>query len=102
MSSIFVGYDDGEFFLVRSVGDRRVAAEILDAPPGSRFAVQSIERDRGELVGTLLFYDDVLGLLDSRPLSTGDFDPRTRDWYRLATDRFNQVNHRFLRLFHHR
>ena len=91
MSSVFVGYEDGEFFLVRSVGDRRVAAEILDAPAGSRFAVQSIERDRGEVVGVLLFYDDVLRVLDSRPLTTGDFDPRTRDWYRLAADRFNQI-----------
>jgi len=27
MSSIFVGYEDGDFFLVRLVGDRRVAAE---------------------------------------------------------------------------
>jgi len=75
MSSIFVGYEDGEFFLVRSVGDRRAAVQALDAPMGSRFAVQSIERDRG-VRGTLLFFDDALELLDTRPLSTTDFDPR--------------------------
>jgi hypothetical protein len=75
MSSIFVGYEDGEFFLVRSVGDRRVAAQALDAPKGSRFAVQSIERDGG-VRGTLLFFDDALALLDTRPLSKTDFDPR--------------------------
>jgi HD-GYP domain-containing protein (c-di-GMP phosphodiesterase class II) len=99
MSSIFVGYDDGEFFLVRSVGDRRVAATTLDAPAGTRFAVQSIEHDRGEAVGTLLFYDHALGLLDSRPLETADFDPRGRDWYRLAADRSDQVTTDFYVFF---
>ena len=99
MSSIFVGYDDGEFFLIRSVGDRRVAATTLDAPPGTRFAVQSIERERGEAVGTLLFYDHALGLIDSRPLETADFDPRGRDWYRLAADRSNQVTTGFYIFF---
>jgi hypothetical protein len=99
MSSIFVGYEDGEFFLVRSVADRRVVATTLDAPPGTRFAVQSIERDRGEAVGTLLFYDHALGLLDSRPLETADFDPRGRDWYRLAADRSNQITTGFYIFF---
>jgi HD-GYP domain-containing protein (c-di-GMP phosphodiesterase class II) len=99
MSSIFVGYEDGEFFLVRSVGDRRVAAMTLDAPPGTRFAVQSIEHAGGEAVGTLLFFDHVLGLLDSRPLETADFDPRGRDWYRMAIDRSDQVTTDFYVFF---
>jgi len=99
MSSIFVGYEDGEFFLVRSVGDRRVAATTLDAPPGTRFAVQSIERDREEAIGTLLFYDTTLRLLDSRPLETADFDPRGRDWYRLAADRPDQITTDFYVFF---
>jgi len=98
MSSIFVGYENGEFFLVRSVGDRRVAAEALDAPKGSRFAVQSIERDGGAL-GTLLFFDDALALLDTRPLSTTDFDPREREWYRLAIGGQNQVTSDFYVFF---
>ncbi len=98
MSSIFVGYEDGEFFLVRSVGDRRVAAQALDAPKGSRFAVQSIERDEG-VRGTLLFFDDALELLDTRPLSTTDFDPRDREWYRLAIGGQNQVTSDFYVFF---
>ena len=98
MSSIFVGYEDGEFFLVRSVGDRRVAAQALDAPKGSRFAVQSIERDEG-VRGTLLFFDDALELLDTRPLSTTNFDPRKREWYRLAIGGQNQVTSDFYVFF---
>jgi len=98
MSSIFVGYEDGEFFLVRSVGDRRVAAQALDAPKGSRFAVQSIERDEG-VRGTLLFFDDALELLDKRPLSTTDFDPREREWYRSSIERSEQVTTDFYVFF---
>jgi len=90
MSSIFVGYEDGEFFLVRSVGDRRVAAQALDAPEGSRFAVQSLERDGG-VRGTLLFFDEALELLDTRPLAATDFDPREREWYRMAIHKQEQV-----------
>jgi HD-GYP domain-containing protein (c-di-GMP phosphodiesterase class II)/HAMP domain-containing protein len=100
MSSIFVGYEDGEFFLVRSVGDRRVATQALDAPKGSRFAVQSIEQESdGGVRGTLLFFDDALELLDTRPLSTTDFDPRERDWYRLALDSQDQVTSDFYVFF---
>ena len=98
MSSIFVGYEDGEFFLVRSVGDRRVAAQALDAPKGSRFAVQSIERDGG-VRGTLLFFDDALELLDTRPLSTTEFDPREREWYRSSIERSEQITTDFYVFF---
>ena len=98
MSSIFVGYEDGEFFLVRSVGDRRVAAQALDAPRGSRFAVQSIERDRG-VRGTLLFFDDALELLETRPLANTDFDPRQREWYRFAIGVDHQVTSDFYVFF---
>jgi len=85
MSSIFVGGENGDFFLVRTVGDRRVASRTLNAPKGSRFAVQRIEPEAGDAPrASLLFFDDDLELIDSRPLETGEFDPRKRDWYRAA------------------
>ncbi|MFV2071346.1 MAG: HD-GYP domain-containing protein [Thermoanaerobaculales bacterium] len=100
MSSIFVGYEDGDFFLVRSVGDRRVAAQSLDAPRGSRFAVQSIEGGGREAARkTLLFFDEGLTLLDSRPLDTGDFDPRGREWYRSAIERHDRITTDFYVFF---
>jgi HAMP domain-containing protein len=98
MSSIFVGYDDGDFFLVRSVGDRRVAAQALDAPKGSRYAVQSIERDGG-VRGTLLFFDEALELLDTRPLANTDFDPREREWYHRAIGDSEQITTDFYVFF---
>ncbi|TFG38378.1 MAG: GAF domain-containing protein, partial [Candidatus Aminicenantes bacterium] len=99
MSSIFVGSDDGEFFLVRTVGDRRVAARTLESPPGSRFAVQSIERDDGQALETVLFFDDALGLVGSRTVGAGDFDPREREWYRLAMESTEQITTDFYVFF---
>ncbi len=99
MSSIFVGSDDGEFFLVRTVGDRRVVAQSLEAPPGSRFAVQSIERVDGRTVETVLFLDNALGLVESRTEEAPDFDPRQREWYRLAIGSERQITSDFYVFF---
>ena len=83
ISALYVGSEDGDFFLVRSLFDREVAGAVLGAPPESALAVQSIERDgKGEARGTLLFYDSQLQELDRRPLETTDFDPREREWFR--------------------
>jgi HD-GYP domain-containing protein (c-di-GMP phosphodiesterase class II) len=98
MSSIFVGYENGEFFLVRSVGSRRVAAQALEAPRGSRFAVQSIERGR-RATGTLLFFDETLELVERRPLPNTDFDPRAREWFRRAIDSSEQITTDFYVFF---
>jgi len=89
VSSVFMASEDGDFFLVRNLARSPVAASRLDAPEGSHFAVQSIERGEGGIVsGTLLFYDDDLNFLGSGALETTDFDPRQREWYReaLATE----------------
>ncbi len=99
MSSIFVGTDDGEFFLVRTVGDRRIAAQSLEAPPGSRFAVQSIERVDGRTVETVLFLDNSLGMLGSRTEEAPDFDPREREWYQLAIGSTSQITTDFYVFF---
>ncbi len=100
MSSIFAGYEDGEFFLVRSVGDRRVAARTLEAPPNSRFAVQSIERgDDGALRETLIFFDDDLARIGTREVETEGFDPREREWYRAAIGRDDPITSDFYVFF---
>ncbi len=100
MSSIFVGFESGDFFLVRTVGDQRVAAETLDAPVGSRFAVQSIERGPvGGVTGRLLFFDDALTPVGEGPLATVDFDPREREWYQQAIGRGDQITSDFYVFF---
>ena len=87
-------------FLVRSLDRSPAAASRLDAPEGSRFAVQSIEREDGvALRGQLLFYDDELTLLESGPLETIDFDPRQREWYRAAYATEQQITTDFYVFF---
>ncbi len=82
ISAFYIGYENGDFFLIRTLDQRQVAGESLEAPPDSAYAIQSIEREPSEPVGTLLFFDDQLRLIDRRPLENTDFDPREREWYR--------------------
>jgi len=85
ISSVFVGYDNGDFFLVRPANERHPAGRDLDAPPDARFVVQSIERlAETEVKEQLLFFDDDLELLDRRETAWTGFDPRQREWYRAA------------------
>jgi len=89
ISSFYVGSSDGDFFLVRSLARRGEVGASLEAPPGSVYAVQSIDHETdGSSRSALIFYDEELVELDRRPLESPDFDPRSRDWYErgMATD----------------
>ncbi len=91
ISAFYIGYEDGDFFLIRTLNQNRLAGETLEAPAGSAYAIQSIERSPAEMVGTLLFFDEKLELIDRRPLEGTDFDPRERDWYRLGAASDTQI-----------
>jgi HD-GYP domain-containing protein (c-di-GMP phosphodiesterase class II) len=81
LSSIYVGRDDGDFFLLRRVrdDDERLA---FNAPEGTRYIAQSIVSGRGRYT----FLDERLAALrsDDRPEYAGRYDPRTRAWYTRA------------------
>ncbi len=86
LSSIYFGYVSGDFFFVRRVtndADRM----LFNAPPGTRYIVQSVERTGAAAPrGSYLYLDESLGTLreDDRPDYAADYDPRGRDWYREA------------------
>lgn len=83
-SAIYVGYDSGEFFLVRPL-DTPVVRKLFDAPPMSNFLVQSIERTpSGQVRGEYLFYTASLRLIQRRVQAEYRFDPRTRGWFQEA------------------
>ena len=88
MASVYVGYADGDFFMLRAVRD--VAdRDILQTPAGTRYMVQSIERSGSAPRGAYLYYDANLQLThrEARPAYPADYDPRARAWYRLARER---------------
>ena len=43
ISAFYIGYESGDFFLIRTLDQNQVAGETLEAPEGSSYAIQSIE-----------------------------------------------------------
>ncbi|MDX1754579.1 MAG: HD domain-containing phosphohydrolase [Marinobacter sp.] len=86
VSAVYAGYDNGEFFLLRKV-ESSGRQQFPDAPLAAKYLLQTVTRTaKGEMVGEWHFYDAALNLL-SRTVRPGyRFDPRTRPWYRSATD----------------
>ena len=92
-ASLFVGYDNGDFFMFRRLPDSPEARATLRAPDGAKFAVQSIEHPAsGPAIGTFLYYDADLGEMkrDDRP-DYVTFDPRKRPWYEKASVSLFQI-----------
>ncbi len=85
LSSIYLGYPNGDFFFFRRLYDETERAGF-DAPAGSIYMVQTIERDDDTAIGRFIFFDESLRLLreDNRPDYAAGYDPRTRSWYRDA------------------
>ena len=81
LSSIYVGRDDGDFFLLRRVRDD-AERRAFGAPEGTHFIAQSIVGKAGRYT----FLDADLAALreDDRPDYAASFDPRTRAWYTEA------------------
>ena len=86
LSSIYVGYADGDFFFVRRLQGSADEAALFDAPPASRYLVQSIDHDAGGSRGRFVHLDAGLAVLrsDERPDYPAAYDPRERAWFRAA------------------
>lgn len=93
LSSIYVGYDDGDFFFVRRIRND-VERTRLKAPESAQYVVQSIERgDAGDTQGLYLYLGKDLETLqkDDRPDYAAAYDPRSRGWYKDATASMTQI-----------
>lgn len=84
LSALYVGDATGDFFLVRRIQDE-AERQRFHASAAARFVVQSIERHQGvgKPVGTYLFYDERLTLLnrENHPEYGPQYDPRQRGWF---------------------
>ena len=92
LTSLYVGYGNGDFFMVRRIWDE-ADGKAFDAPDRSAFMVQSIDRQGEELRGRYIFLDARLTVLrsDDQPAYATSFDPRTRGWYKAAMSAGGQV-----------
>jgi len=85
LSSIYVGYDDGDFFFLRRIADEAERLKF-DAPEGTRYLLQAIEHEAGKATGRYVFLNPALVELrhDDKPGYPSSYDPRTRGWFKDA------------------
>jgi phosphoserine phosphatase RsbU/P len=84
ISAVYIGFGNGDFFLVRSLSGP--VRQTLRAPAGASFLVQSLAGTDRPAPGRYLYLDRLLGVVRDEPRPDYRFDPRTRDWYRQATE----------------
>ena len=92
VSAIYMGYHNGDFFLLRSLTPQARQALQEPAPDNATLLVQSLDHPKsGSTEAVYLFYDDQLQLLERRYQPNYRFDARKRPWYRAATQKFGVV-----------
>jgi len=87
--SLYVGYDNGDFDMVTRVdGEERSAArKTLGAPDTASFAHEVIRTDSdGQRRAVWSFLDDSGAPVEQQAAAVATYDPRVRQWYRLAHD----------------
>lgn len=84
LASAYIGYPNGDFFLVRPLGESAALRNLLDPPGRTLWIVQSIEHEGDVARGEYLFFDAQLNLLARRLAPDYRYDPRTRPWYHAA------------------
>ena len=93
ISAAYVGYQDGDFFLVRRFNPDSALGHALSAPKESAYVVQSISRDaEGLRDPRFFFYSGKLEYLASKSVPNYVFDPRTRPWYQEAIVRIGTIS----------
>lgn len=92
LASLYLGYGNGDFFMVRPLRTEALRAQ-LKAPDTAAYQVWSIEhRGSGaQVVSQFLFYDQTLNLISRQDVADETYDPRTRDWFTSARQDTDQI-----------
>jgi HD-GYP domain-containing protein (c-di-GMP phosphodiesterase class II)/HAMP domain-containing protein len=92
LSDIYIGYGNGDFFLLRYLESDAVRQQF-DAPANAVYLLQSIEHAGGLPRRQHFFLDDQLNILsvEEHSVLLADYDPRARSWYRDAQVNAGQI-----------
>ncbi|MFI8747891.1 HD domain-containing phosphohydrolase [Pseudomonas sp. NPDC077186] len=90
LGSLYLGYDDGDFFMVRPLRSDALK-QRFDAPSGAAYQIWSIDRSATGTEAYYLFYDGSLNQLSRRQRLKESYDPRSRDWYQRARGDGGQI-----------
>jgi HD-GYP domain-containing protein (c-di-GMP phosphodiesterase class II)/HAMP domain-containing protein len=85
ISSMYVADVDGDFFIVRSVENNPHAGVVFDAPAGTHFIVQGIDRELDELIAEkVMFLDEKLFQVSDQIIENTTYDHRRLPWFKAA------------------
>ncbi|WP_166366615.1 HD domain-containing phosphohydrolase [Pseudomonas akapageensis] len=91
LASLYTGYNNGDFFMVRPLRTEASQAAFT-APPNAAFQVWSIEHGTDDRVNSRsLFFDQDLQQIDARDIEDEQYDPRTRPWFKQALTDLKQI-----------
>lgn len=92
INSVYIAYDDGDFYLVRRIPSQNNRSSFLNAPENTRYVLQISEKDNRQNTGRYRYYDESLSFItEVEALDYAQFDPRTRHWYQLAMAQHHAV-----------
>jgi HD-GYP domain-containing protein (c-di-GMP phosphodiesterase class II) len=85
MTSLYVGYDSGDFFYLHRFGSAEERAKT-GAPKNNIYQLRSIVRRAGHAESTYAYLDSHMRVLreEAHPDYAANFDPRKRGWYQDA------------------
>ncbi|RBJ79217.1 HAMP domain-containing protein [Pseudomonas sp. MWU12-2534b] len=92
LASLYLGYANGDFFMVRPLRDDTIRNQ-RQAPPNSAYEVWSIERNAsvGQTHSQSLFFDSQLSMIGRLEHPQDGYDPRNRDWFSNARSETEQI-----------
>ncbi|MFZ6677271.1 HD domain-containing phosphohydrolase [Undibacterium sp. Tian12W] len=91
-TSAYVGFANGEFFLLRQYAKSNGGKEVFKAPEKTAWIVQSTSTDAGKLAEHVVYLDDRLNEITRQQIPLRNYDPRQRGWYETAMKNSEQAN----------
>ncbi|VVP95273.1 hypothetical protein PS914_03514 [Pseudomonas fluorescens] len=92
LASLYLGYDNGDFFMVRPLRTADLKTR-LKAADTAAYQVWSIERNGSDsqMHSQSLFFDQDLNLISRQEHPDETYDPRTRAWFSSARSDSDQI-----------